>query len=701
MAVWMDRNTSTFTHMGGEGAPWIGQAPFSNTKHIFANLGDGTYYHSGLMAIRAACAAKVSMTYKILYNDAVAMTGGQKHDGPLDPAAISRQIAAEGVTPIVIVTDEPDKYPANVNWAPGVSVRHRDELDAVQRELRVLPGVSAIIYDQTCASEKRRRRKRGAFPDPAKRVVVNEMVCEGCGDCSDQSNCLSVEPLETEYGRKRTINQSTCNKDYSCIKGFCPSFVTVEGGRPKKGKAGMAKTADDFPALPESTPAHIDKAYGVLVTGIGGTGVVTIGQILAMAAHLEGKGVTVLDMSGLAQKGGPVMSHVRIANRPEDLHAARIGTGEASLVIGCDLVVAANPEALAKMSESKTRAVINATTAPTADFVRNPNWQLPGANLQHDIAEACGKANVDFVAAGSLSTILMGDSIATNMFMLGYALQKGWVPVSAAALEKAIELNAVEVEFNRQSFVWGRRAAVDLARVEQIATPAEVIPLNQHLSRNLDELVARRVEFLTAYQDAAYAARYRELLEKVRRIESEKTGGIKLTEAVARYYAKLMAYKDEYEVARLHADPAFMHKIESTFEGNYKVVFHLAPPILNKPDPATGVAKKSTFGPWMMHAFRLLAQFKGLRGTTLDVFGRTEERRTERALIVQYAAGVEKLLDNLTPANHALAVQIASIPEMIRGYGHVKMRHLKQAQKQRDELLAKFNAPPEQSAKAA
>jgi indolepyruvate ferredoxin oxidoreductase len=701
MAVWMDRSTSTFTHMGGEGAPWIGQAPFSNTKHIFANLGDGTYYHSGLMAIRAACAAKVSMTYKILYNDAVAMTGGQQHDGPLDPAAISRQIAAEGVTPIVIVTDEPEKYPAGINWAPGVTVRHRDELDAVQRELRELTGVSAIIYDQTCASEKRRRRKRGTFPDPAKRVVINEMVCEGCGDCSDKSNCLSVEPLETEYGRKRTINQSTCNKDYSCVKGFCPSFVTVEGGRLKKGKAGAAKTAEDFPALPEAAPAAIDQAYGVLVTGIGGTGVVTIGQILAMAAHLEGKGVSVLDMSGLAQKGGPVMSHVRIANSPEDLHAARIGTGEARLVIGCDLVVAASPDALAKMGERKTRAVINATTAPTADFVRNPNWQLPGGDLLHDIAAACGKDNVAVVAAGSMSTNLMGDSIATNMFMLGYAWQQGWVPVSRAALEKAIELNGVAVEFNLQSFVWGRRAAVDLARVEKIATPAAVIPLSQHLSRDLDELVARRVEFLTAYQDADYAARYRALVDKVRRIESEKVGGTRLAEAVARYYAKLMAYKDEYEVARLHSDPAFMQKIDGMFEGDYKVVFHLAPPILNKPDPATGEAKKSTFGPWMMRALGLLAKLKGLRGTALDIFGRTEERRGERALIVEYASTVEELLAGLSPEKHALAIEIASVPELIRGYGHVKQRHLAQARRQRTELLAKFKAPAGQTARAA
>jgi len=392
---------------------------------------------------------------------------------------------------------------------------------------------------------------------------------------------------------------------------------------------------------------------------------------------------------------------VRIANHPEDLHAARIGTGAASLVIGCDLVVAASPDALAKMRDPDTRAVINATTAPTADFVKNPNWRLPGSDLLHDIAETCGKNDVDFVAAGNISTSLMGDSIATNMFMLGYALQKGWVPVSAAAVEKAIELNGIAVEFNLKSFVWGRRAAVDLARVEKIATPGEIIPISQHLSRNLDELIANRVEFLTAYQDAAYAARYKALVEKVRRIESEKIGGTKLAEAVARYYAKLMAYKDEYEVARLHSDPAFMQKIEGMFEGDYKVVFHLAPPLLNKPDPATGEAKKSTFGPWMIHTFRLLAKFKGLRGTALDVFGRTEERRTERALIDEYAATVEELLAKLTPAKHALAVEIASVPETIRGYGHVKMRHLKQAQQQRAELLAKFNAPVERTARAA
>src|SRR5688500_11463867 len=458
MAVWMDRNTATFTHMGAEGVPWVGQAPFTEEKHIFANIGDGTYFHSGLLAIRAAVAAKVNMTYKILYNDAVAMTGGQRHDGPLDPAMISRQIAAEGVKPVVVVTDEPEKYPAGTAWAPGVTVRHRDELDRVQRELRETPGVSAIIYDQTCASEKRRRRKRNQFPDPAKRVVINERVCEGCGDCSVKSNCLSVEPLETEYGRKRQINQSSCNKDYSCVKGFCPSFVTVEGGKLRKGKSSAVSTEENF-HLEEPVGPHLDAPYGILVTGIGGTGVITIGQIIAVAAHLEGKGVSVLDMSGLAQKYGAVMSHVQVAARPEDIHASRLDTGGASLVVGCDLVVTASTEAIAKMAPSHTRAVVNATVTPTAEFVTNPNWQLPGSDLYGDIRETSKEAA--FVAATELATGLMGDAIATNMFMLGYAYQKGWVPLAAESLERAIELNGVAVDFNRKAFVWGRRAAVD------------------------------------------------------------------------------------------------------------------------------------------------------------------------------------------------------------------------------------------------
>ncbi len=700
MALFMDRNTSTFTHMGGEGAPWIGQAPFTHTGHIFANIGDGTYFHSGLMAIRAACAAKVSMTYKILYNDAVAMTGGQRHDGPLDPPLISRQIAAEGVSPIVVVTDQPEKYPAGTNWAPGVTVRHRDDLDAVQRELREVKGVSAIIYDQTCASEKRRRRKRNEFPDPPKRVVINELVCEGCGDCSVKSNCLSVEPLETEFGRKRQINQSSCNKDYSCVKGFCPSFVTIEGGQLRKGKSGgRSGTAnDDFPVLPEPQLPGTGQPFGVLVTGIGGTGVVTIGQILAMAGHIENKGVSVLDMSGLAQKGGPVMSHVKLADRPEELHATRLGTGAADLVIGCDLVVTASPDALSRMATGRTHALVNATETPTADFVSNPDWQLPGSNLQHDVAEAAGTA--EFVDAGRLATALMGDSIATNMFMLGYAWQKGWVPLGEASLLKAIELNAVAVTFNQKSFAWGRRAAADLPRVEKLAAPAEVIPLST-IAKTLDEMLERRVEFLHDYQNAAYAAEYRAFVEKVRKTEADKVGGTKLTEAVARYLFKLMAYKDEYEVARLYTDPRFTQKIAGMFEGDYAVKYHLAPPIFNKPDPVTGEAKKSQYGPWVMTAFRILARLKGLRGTALDVFGHTGERRTERRLIAEYRVMVEELLGRLDRQNLPAAVDIASIPEDIRGYGHVKLRHLAAAKNKEAALLEAFRRPAQAASRAA
>src|SRR5258708_187622 len=488
MAVWMDRSTSTFTHMGAEGAPWIGQAPFTECPHVFANIGDGTYYHSGLLAIRAAVAAGVSMTYKILYSDAVAMTGGQHVDGPLDPAMISRQIAAEGVSPIVAVVDEKEPLPTGLAWAPGTTIRPREHLDAVQRELREVKGVSAIIYVQTCATEKRRRRKRDEFPDPPKRVVINELVCEGCGDCGAQSNCLPVEPLETEFGRKRTINQSSCNKDYSCLKGFCPSFVTVEGGALKKGKAATPEGDGEFAFLPQPRQNALDRPFGILVTGIGGMGVITIGQIVAMAAHLEGKGATVLDMSGLAQKFGPVMSHVRIAPSPGELHSVRVGTGAADLVLGCDLVVTSGSEALSKMNDKRTKVLVNATVSPTAEFVKNPDWQLRGTDLQADIVHAPGAKNLDFAPAGNHPTPLMGDAIATNMFMLGYAFQQGRVPLAEKSLVRAIELNGVAVEFNRKAFLWGRRAATDLARVERLPTPAEILPTSQAFSPPLHAL---------------------------------------------------------------------------------------------------------------------------------------------------------------------------------------------------------------------
>lgn len=702
MALWMDRETATFTHMGAEGATWIGAAPFTSEKHVFANLGDGTYFHSGLLAIRAAVAGKVNITYKILYNDAVAMTGGQNVDGPIDPAMISRQIAAEGVSPIIVVTDDPEKYPAAVDWAPGVTIRHRSELDAVQRELRDRPGVSAMIYDQTCASEKRRRRKRNEYPDPAKRVVINEAVCEGCGDCSVQSNCLSVEPLETEFGRKRQINQSSCNKDYSCVNGFCPSFVTVEGGKLKKPKKAVADPARAAAPVQDSLPCPALPAtrepYGILVTGIGGTGVVTVGQILAMAAHVEGKGCSVLDMSGLAQKGGPVLSHVRLADSPDQLFSTRVGTGAADLVIGCDEIVTAGRDALSRMSEGRTHAVVNATGTPTAAFVRNPDWQFPEAGAQQDIQRACGAGRAEFIDAGRIATALMGDSIATNLFMLGYAWQKGWVPLAEASILKAITLNGVSVDFNTQAFIWGRTAAHDPAPVEKLvraSAPAQVIEFKR--SPALEDVIARRVSFLTAYQDAAYARRYSDFVAQVRQAESavvEAGKPLRLTETVARYYFKLMAYKDEYEVARLHADPAFAARIAGMFEGDYKVKLHMAPPLLAKRDHQGHLVKRE-FGPWMMGAFRLLSRLRGLRGSALDVFGYTAERRTERALIAHYRDTLASLLPGLSAANLPQMIALAAIPEDIRGYGHVKERHLKAAREKEAALLAALKAAPQ------
>ncbi|WP_373990045.1 indolepyruvate ferredoxin oxidoreductase family protein [Duganella sp. BuS-21] len=689
MVLWMDRETSTFTHMGAEGVTWVGQAPFTNEKHVFTNLGDGTYFHSGILAIRAAVAAKVNITYKILFNDAVAMTGGQQFDGPLDPGMISRQIAAEGVTPIIVVTDEPDKYPADYKWAEGVTVRHRSELMDVQRELRDKPGVSAMIYDQTCASEKRRRRKRNEYPDPAKRAVINEAVCEGCGDCSVQSNCLSVEPLETDLGRKRQINQSSCNKDFSCTTGFCPSFVTVEGGalkKPKKAAVGEGPVVE----LPSPVLPSTETPFGILITGIGGTGVVTVGQILAVAAHVAGKGAIVLDMSGLAQKGGPVMSHVRLANRQSDLHSTRVGTGSADLVIGCDLIVTASRDALSRMGEGRTHAMINSTGSSTAAFVKNPDWQFPDASSRGEIIRACGTEMVDFVDAGQIATALMGDSIATNMFMLGYAFQKGHVPLSEAALVKAIELNGVSVAFNKAAFNWGRTAAHDLASVTKLTAPAKVIEFKR--IQTLDDIIAKRVELLTAYQDANYAKQYKSFVDRVRAEEAKLGKSTRLSEAVARYYYKLMAYKDEYEVARLYTDGALQQKIAGMFDGDIKLKFHLAPPLLAKHD-AQGHLIKKEFGPWMMKAFGVLAKFKGLRGTALDVFGYTEERKMERALIAEYCQTVGGLLPKLTADNLPQAVAIASIPEDIRGYGHVKERHLKAAKQKEATLLATFDKP--------
>jgi indolepyruvate ferredoxin oxidoreductase len=696
MAIWMDRSTSTYTHMGAEGVPWIGQAPFTNTKHMFANLGDGTYYHSGTLAIRAAVAAKVNITYKILYNDAVAMTGGQPVDGPISPQAIAQQCAAEGVAKIVVVSDEPNKYPSGY-FASDIAIHDRSELDRVQRELRDTPGCTILLYDQTCAAEKRRRRKRGKYPDPAKRVVINELVCEGCGDCGVKSNCVSVAPLETEFGRKRTIDQSSCNKDYSCVNGFCPSFVTVEGGSLKKPKKADAV---DFSHLPAPTLPSTAEPYSVLVTGIGGTGVVTIGALLGMAAHLESKGVSVLDMTGLAQKNGAVVTHVRFAEAPESLHAPRIAAGEAKLVLACDILTGVGYEAVAKMQKGVTKALVNTALVMPADFTRNADLVFPTGSMEQEIKDAVATGDAEFLDATKLATGLMGDSIATNLFMVGYAYQRGLIPVGEEAILRAIELNAAAVEANKQSFRWGRLAAVEPERVVKLAIP-EAKPDSQRISTSLEEIISRRAEFLTAYQDAAYAKRYTDFVAKVRALEAQKQpGSAAFTEAVARYYFKLLAIKDEYEVARLYSDGDFTRRVAEQFEGDYKLVFHLAPPLTNKPDAGTGEPKKKTYGPWMMSAFRVLAGMRSLRGTVFDIFGRTAERRQERQLVTDYEALIEELLPLLAAHNHAIAVELASIPEHIRGYGHVKQRHLTSAKAKEAELVAKFRTskPPTISA---
>ncbi|HJW57831.1 MAG TPA: indolepyruvate ferredoxin oxidoreductase family protein [Burkholderiaceae bacterium] len=702
MAVWMGRNTLTISHMGGEGASWLGVAGHSGTQHIFANMGDGTYHHSGLLAIRAAvAAANVNITYKLLYNDAVAMTGGQPVDGPLNVPQITRQLEAEGVRRIVVLADDPAKYPKDALFAPGVNIRPREDLEAVQRELREFKGVSVLVYDQTCAAEKRRRRKRGTYPDPAQRIFINELVCEGCGDCSAKSNCLSVTPVETEFGRKRMIDQSSCNKDYSCVAGFCPSIVTVEGGTLRKGKAAAASSAD-FDGIPEPVLPDLATPYNILIAGIGGTGVVTIGALIGMAAHIEGRGALVLDMTGLAQKGGAVLSHVRLADHQDKLHAARIATGDANSVLGCDIVVAVGDDALAKMHSGRTSTIINTGQSITGDFLRNPDYALPFAAMQNQIRDAVGADMVDFVDVTRLATLLMGHSIMANMFMLGYAWQKGQVPVSSAALMQAIALNGVAVEENSKAFLWGRRAAFDPEGTERIARAAETVIPSRMPSRTLDEVIARRRNYLVSYQDQAYARRYTDLVERVRRAETALAPHhATLTDAVARNYFKLLACKDEYEVARLYTDPQFKQALRAAFDGHFRLRFHLALPFLRRPDPVSGEPTKRRYGAWIMHAFRLLAPLKILRGTPLDPFGYSAERRQERALIAQYEATVDTLLATLRPDNLEYATEIARLPESIRGYGPIKLRSMEAARQREAELLAAWGTPAPLAVNAA
>ena len=692
MATWMDRSTITFSQMGGEGVSWLGQAPFTREEHIFANLGDGTYYHSGVLAVRQAIAAGVNITYKILFNDAVAMTGGQPIDGTLQVPEMTRELDAEGAKKIVVVTDEPGKYETfKARLAQGVAVRHRDELDAVQRELRATPGCTILIYDQTCATEKRRRRKRGTLATPAKTVIVNELVCEGCGDCSVQSNCLSVEPVETEFGRKRQINQSTCNKDFSCVKGFCPSFVTIEGGTRKPLRREKRGDLAAMPALPEPALPLAEEAYGILVAGVGGTGVITIGQLLGMAAHLEGNGVVTQDAGGLAQKGGAAWSHVQIANRPEAIHTTKVETAKADLVLACDAIVAATRPTMQVMAPGRSFVALNSHGTPTASLIGNPNWRFPGAGCEAALAAAVGRDHLGAFDAEQAAVQLLGESIYSNPLLLGYAWQKGLIPLSRAALLRAMELNGVQVQNNQAAFEWGRHCAHDLAAVQALFAARQAI--GQAKKPTLNELVARRVEFLTAYQDAAYAETYKAFVEQVSSAESRLgTGtGTALAEAVAQNLFKLMAYKDEYEVARLHMDPAFVAKIESMFEGDYRIVHHLAPPLTARRNDK-GELVKQPYGPGVRKLFGVLAKLKSLRGGAFDVFGRSADRRSERALIAEYRGGIEELMRGLCAEKLPLAVEIANIPDEIRGFGHVKERNLKAARAKWERLLAQWRS---------
>ncbi|MBB3998956.1 indolepyruvate ferredoxin oxidoreductase family protein [Aureimonas pseudogalii] len=683
MVTWMDRSTRLFSHMGGEGVAWVGTAPFTDEAHVFVNLGDGTYFHSGQLAIRQSVAAGVNATYKILYNDAVAMTGGQHVDGQQDPAKISHQLHREGVSPIVLLSEEPERYHA-ADLAPGVTIHHRDAVDEVMTDLKTRPGVSAMIYDQTCAAEKRRRRKRGLMEDPDRRVVINPAVCEGCGDCSVQSNCISVEPLETEWGRKRQINQSSCNKDFSCVKGFCPSFVTVEGGRPRK-RAALARP--DLAHLPEpAIPAEIERPYNIAIAGVGGTGVLTIGALIGMAAHLDGRGALILDMAGLAQKGGAVLSHVRLGARPEDVTSARIAAGGADLLIAADDVVAASKDAAALVSNERTRAVVNTHLTPVAEFVRNPDFDfrrtLVGSALRRSVRDES-----DFVNMTAIAEALTGDAIATNVMLLGFAWQRSLVPLRLASIREAIALNGVAVAENETAFDWGRLAAEDpdaVARAVHDDAPAR----RTLADMGLDELIEHRAAFLAAYGDARLRNRYLALVARVRMA----TGDLALTRAAAESYARLLAIKDEYEVARLYTDGRFAAMLEAEFEGVKGLRFHLAPPLLAGGLDGKGRPKKRVFGGWMLRVFGWLKHGKVLRGTPFDPFGHTVERRAERADVAAFEGDVERVLAGWRRGDREAAIELLRLPLSVRGFGPVKAENREKARGATADLWRRFEA---------
>ncbi|MFO7287576.1 MAG: indolepyruvate ferredoxin oxidoreductase family protein [Gammaproteobacteria bacterium] len=685
MAMWMDRSTVTFTHMGGEGATWIGLAPFTDMPHVFQNLGDGTYAHSGILAIRAAVAAGVNITYKILFNDAVAMTGGQPVEGGLTVAKIAHQLVAEGVDPVVVVTDDVGRYANGGGLPRGVAVYDRKRLDRVQRELRERGGVSALIYDQPCAAELHRKRKRGLAPTPSRVLVINELVCEGCGDCNVQSNCLSVMPYETDFGRKRRINQSSCNRDFSCLKGFCPSFVSLDGAR---RNPPMPLAAETVPNLPEPTRAPIARAYNILIAGIGGTGVVTASGLLGLAAHLEGKHVRQLDQTGLAQRFGAVLSHVRITAAKDDAATLRIPAGQVDLLIGADLVVAGGPEALALLSPERSAVIVNTHHEMPPSFVRDPDFRVPEEQVLDALARRSREGALSTLDATRLASALLGDSVAANVFMLGFAFQRGTLPVGGEALYRALELYGVNVEQNKLAFDWGRFTAHDPAAVEALI--AGDSPATRP-SATLAEAIERRVEFLVEYQDRAYADRYRRRVERIEALERRvRPGSGALTDAVARAYFKLLAYKDEYEVARLHTRPEFLAGLRRSFGEDFKLRFHLSPPLFARIDPDTGRPRKYELGGWMLGVLKVLARLKRLRGTRLDPFGYSRERRMERRLIREYEEFLDELERGLDDSRFDLAVEIASLPQQVRGFGPVKERAVARYDEARQMLLARF-----------
>ena len=687
-----ERNTLPVPHMGAEGVPWTGMAPFTDTPHIFQNLGDGTYVHSGSLGIRAAVQSGANVTYKILYNDAVAMTGGQPVEGAPSVGAIVRQLLDEGVRKTVVVSDDPGKFEGLSDLPAGVRVRHRDTLDEVQKDLRLVPGVTAIVYEQTCAAEKRRRRKRGAFPDPQRRVFIDPLVCEGCGDCSTQANCVSIHPLETEFGRKRRIDQSSCNKDYSCLKGFCPSFVTVVGGGPRK-PAPAAVPAGAFDSLPDPVPPAADPEWDVLIAGVGGTGVITVGAVLGMAAHIEGKGASVFDMTGLSQKNGAVYSHLKIAADPETQPAAGIGLGEADLLLGCDVVAATAPVAVRALEPGRTLAVLNTTVTPPPGFQLDTDMKLDGGFLARGLAEHVGEDRARPVEATRIALALTGDTIGANTFMIGHAFQSGGLPLSAASIEEAIGINGVAVAFNIGAFRLGRLAAHDPDAVRALM-PRPGDGGADAAADDLDSMIARRSAFLAAWQNEAYAERYRTAVAGARAAEARLGRGEAFAVAVARGAFKLMAYKDEYEVARLFADSGFRQRIDEAFEGDFTLRFHLAPPLLAGRDANTGRPKKREYGAWMLWVFRALAACRGLRGTRWDPFGYTAERRAERRIRDRYLTDIERLAAGLTPDTHASAVEIAALPERIRGYGPVKEKAIDEAEAERARLFAALEEAP-------